>query len=49
MWLIVKFLFVVILEKVIDGNFLFEDWVVNIEICDIINEMEEGWVYVKEN
>lgn len=32
------------LEKVIDGNLLFEDWVVNIEICDIINEIEDGYV-----
>lgn len=36
---------VILLEKVIDGNLFLEDWVVNIEICDIINEIDEGWVF----
>lgn len=31
------------IEKVIDGFLQSEDWVFNMEICDIINEMEEGF------
>ena len=33
---------VVISEKATDGNLPSEDWAANIEICDIINETEEG-------
>jgi hypothetical protein len=33
---------VVISEKATDGNLPSEDWAANIEICDIINETDEG-------
>lgn len=33
---------VVISEKATDGNLPSEDWAANIEICDVINETEEG-------
>lgn len=39
---------VVISEKATDGNLPSEDWAANIEICDVINETEEGWVNAKE-
>uniref|UniRef100_A0A803TPX0 VHS domain-containing protein n=1 Tax=Anolis carolinensis TaxID=28377 RepID=A0A803TPX0_ANOCA len=30
------------LEKATDGSLQSEDWTLNMEICDIINETEEG-------
>lgn len=33
---------VVFSEKATDGNLPSEDWAANIEICDIINETDEG-------
>uniref|UniRef100_A0A8C5VWN2 Target of myb1 like 2 membrane trafficking protein n=1 Tax=Microcebus murinus TaxID=30608 RepID=A0A8C5VWN2_MICMU len=32
------------LEKATDGSLQSEDWTLNMEICDIINETEEGYV-----
>lgn len=29
-------------EKATDGSLQNEDWTLNMEICDIINETEEG-------
>lgn len=29
-------------EKATDGSLQSEDWALNMEICDIINETEEG-------
>lgn len=29
-------------EKATDGSLQTEDWALNMEICDIINETEEG-------
>lgn len=31
-------------EKATDGSLQSEDWTLNMEICDIINETEEGYV-----
>lgn len=31
-------------EKATDGSLPSEDWTLNMEICDIINETEEGYV-----
>lgn len=31
-------------EKATDGSLQSEDWALNMEICDIINETEEGYV-----
>lgn len=31
------------LEKATDGSLQSEDWTLNMEICDIINETEDGW------
>ena len=39
-----NFLFSFPKERATDGNMPSEDWALNIEICDIINETEEGWV-----
>ena len=33
---------VILSEKATDGNLPSEDWAANIEICDIINETDEG-------
>ena len=30
-------------DKATDGNLPSEDWAANIDICDIINETEEGY------
>lgn len=30
-------------ERATDGGLQNEDWTLNMEICDIINETEEGW------
>lgn len=30
------------IEKATDGSLQSEDWALNMEICDIINETEEG-------
>lgn len=30
------------LEKATDGSLQSEDWTLNMEICDIINETEDG-------
>lgn len=30
-------------EKATDGSLQSEDWTLNMEICDIINETEEGY------
>uniref|UniRef100_A0A1D5RM12 Target of myb1 trafficking protein n=1 Tax=Mus musculus TaxID=10090 RepID=A0A1D5RM12_MOUSE len=35
------------IEKATDGSLQSEDWALNMEICDIINETEEGsWKHV---
>lgn len=34
--------YVFITEKATDGSLQNEDWTLNMEICDIINETEEG-------
>lgn len=31
-------------EKATDGSLQSEDWTLNMEICDIINETDEGYV-----
>lgn len=31
------------IEKATDGSLQSEDWTLNMEICDIINETEDGW------
>ena len=31
-------------ERATDGGLASEDWALNLEICDIINETDEGWV-----
>lgn len=33
-------------EKATDGSLQSEDWTLNMEICDIINETEEGYVFL---
>ena len=33
-----------IVDKATDGNLPSEDWALNMEICDIINETDEGFV-----
>lgn len=33
-------------EKATDGSLQSEDWTLNMEICDIINETEDGWVLI---
>lgn len=30
-------------ERATDGGLQSEDWTLNMEICDIINETDEGW------
>lgn len=34
-------------EKATDGSLQSEDWTLNMEICDIINETEEGYVFLE--
>uniref|UniRef100_A0A8L0DVD9 Target of myb1 like 2 membrane trafficking protein n=1 Tax=Oncorhynchus mykiss TaxID=8022 RepID=A0A8L0DVD9_ONCMY len=34
--------FSMVIEKATDGGLQAEDWTLNMEICDIINETEEG-------
>lgn len=36
-------------ERATDGSLQSEDWTLNMEICDIINETEEGWVHGKKS
>lgn len=31
------------LERATDGSLQSEDWTLNMEICDIINDTEDGW------
>jgi len=35
-------------EKATDGSLQSEDWTLNMEICDIINETEEGYVLFQQ-
>lgn len=36
-------------EKATDGSLQSEDWTLNMEICDIINETEEGYVFLENS
>lgn len=41
-------IFLYFTEKATDGSLQSEDWTLNMEICDIINETEEGYVLLQQ-
>lgn len=43
-----RFIFLYFTEKATDGSLQTEDWTLNMEICDIINETEEGYVLFQQ-
>lgn len=43
-----RFILLYFTEKATDGSLQSEDWTLNMEICDIINETEEGYVLFQQ-
>lgn len=43
-----SFILLFLTEKATDGSLQSEDWTLNMEICDIINETEEGYVLLQQ-